>query len=151
MFSSSSSAPWPVSAFSSANLNISYIFSSLLYSFPFLILEFFLFSSFLLNYIMMMKLFLLLVNNAVVSLGTVVVEKEAGTMNVAARPRKLRALKRGFGMFRVWFHSSFLFLFFIFFVFFLLSRKFWALKSRDFSHFGLGLGNCWLWGFFKNN
>jgi hypothetical protein len=51
---------------------------------------------------MMMKLFLLLVNNAVVSLGTVIVEKEAGTMNVVvARPRRLRALKRGFSMFRV--------------------------------------------------
>ncbi|KAL9385551.1 hypothetical protein Peur_022561 [Populus x canadensis] len=41
------------------------------------------------------------IDRIVVSLGTVIVEKEAGTMNVVARPRKLRALKRGFGMFRV--------------------------------------------------
>lgn len=76
-----------------------FFFSSLFFSIS--NFRVFLFSSFLLNYIMMMKLFLLLVNNAVVSLGTVIVEKEAGTMNVVARPRKLRALKRGFSMFRV--------------------------------------------------
>lgn len=78
---------------------IHFFFSSLFFSIS--NFRVFLFSSFLLNYIMMMKLFLLLVNNAVVSLGTVIVEKEAGTMNVVARPRKLRALKRGFSMFRV--------------------------------------------------
>ncbi|KAJ6872701.1 hypothetical protein NC651_031734 [Populus alba x Populus x berolinensis] len=41
------------------------------------------------------------IDRIVFSLGTVIVEKEAGTMNVVARPGKLRALKRGFSMFRV--------------------------------------------------
>ncbi|KAJ6972178.1 hypothetical protein NC653_032685 [Populus alba x Populus x berolinensis] len=41
------------------------------------------------------------IDRIVVGLGTVIVEKEAGKMNVVARPGKLRALKRGFSMFRV--------------------------------------------------
>ena len=41
------------------------------------------------------------VNDPVASLGVAVVEKEAATIDVVAKPRKLRALKRDFSLLRV--------------------------------------------------